>query len=89
MSESQPFRLAFRREGPSVNAYIAPLETMDGARLLSSMPVTLLDADEQLWIDWKALMTRALDVLCQSALGVAVLRFDERPAPEHERAGNA
>lgn len=85
----QPFRLAFRHEGTQVNCYIAPVETMDGARLVSTMPVAVLNADKSIWDEWKVLMRRALRVMCVGALGTEPVEFIERPGPEHERGGNA
>ena len=85
----EPFRLAFRTEGSQVNCYIAPLETMQGARLVSTMPVAVLNADARIWTDWKLLMRRALRVMCREALGAEPVTMLERPAPENERGGNA
>lgn len=85
----EPFRLAFRHEGSAVNCYVAPVDTMEGARLISTMPTAVLDADKSIWEDWKKLMRRALVVMCREALGFEPVSMKEQPAPETERGGNA
>lgn len=89
MSIVKPFRLAFRTEGSMVNCYFAAPDTMEGARLVSAMPRRILQAEPQLWEDWRALMRRALSVMCREAIGSEPVEFTEEVAPEHERGGNA
>lgn len=84
-----PFRLAFRTEGAQVNCYIAPTDTMEGARLLSCMPRRVLQADDSIWQDWKALMQRVMTVICKEALNATPVNWVEEPGPEHEKSGHS
>lgn len=88
LKSDPPFRLAFRTEGQMVNCYLAPMGSMEGAHLVSCMPLPVLQYERPIWDDWKALMNRALTVMCREALGVEPTHFTEETAPDHERAGN-
>jgi hypothetical protein len=56
-------RLTFRTEGERLNAYLAPLDSMDGALLVGSMLVAAVrsDADNQLFNDWRQALDLWLD----------------------------
>ena len=83
-----PIRLAIRKEGEFVNAYLAQSDSMEGAVLLGSIRRTILERDDSIWEKWKKLMTDAVSNAIHD-------QFDQRPtfeeqrAPEHERAGEA
>lgn len=81
-------RLAIRREGEFVNAYHAGTDSMQGAMLMGSIRVSILDKHPEVWNDWKQLMTRAYQALIEGALGQKP-EMTESPAPEHERSGRA
>lgn len=88
MTEQMLMRLAIRREGQFVNAYHAAHDTMDGAMLVGSLRVSILDAHPDIWEDWKKLMSRAYQAVIHDVTGVKP-HMDETPAPEHERSGRA
>jgi hypothetical protein len=86
--QKAPFRLAYRKEGEFVNAYYAEPGTMEGAILLGSMRVSILDSTPGLFDDFQACMRKALEQACRN------VGFDMGPwqvfhAPEHERTGDA
>ncbi len=93
MSDPKPaavpaYRLAFRSEGDFVNCYFAPLRTMDGAILVSSMRRSILETDPVLFEDWKMALQLAFDR--QNAReGAPSAGWTEHRAPEHERTGEA
>lgn len=81
-------RLAIRTEGQMVNAYVATTQDMNGALLIGSVSLGLLNMDNALFYGFKQLMTDALHVMVR-AQGGKVLEVMEQPAPEHEKAGHA
>lgn len=84
-----PFRIAFRTEGANVNCYLAENDTMEGAQLISFMPYSALKADATIFPDWQSCMQRVVAAACKGVLGDGPIGFDVKPAPEHERGGNA
>jgi hypothetical protein len=90
MSEKKSIgmRLAIRKEGRFVNAYAALENTMQGAVLLGSMAAGLCEEDDTIWKRWKALM---IDIMAEAVEKMFGERPDmpERPAPEHEKSGEA
>lgn len=80
-------RLAIRREGAFVNAYLAQEGTMDGAKLLGSLA---LDVAHHVVVfeRWKALMNDILSSAVEAIFGQKP-EMTERTAPEHERSGSA
>lgn len=82
-------RVSFRREGDMVNAYMTPPTTLEGAVLLASMRATLLDHAPPAWPEFRKVVYTAFAVLVQNVTGTAPEFTEERPAPEHERAGRA
>jgi len=81
-------RLAIRAEGTQVNAYIAPLKTMDGAILIGSLLRSAAQDDPQLFDDWKEALCLWQQRLLSGIVGSEVTSTT-RPAPEHERTGDA
>jgi len=81
-------RLAIRKEGAWVRAYLASEGTMDGARELGAILVTIADQDENIWTRWKLLMMDAVSAIIGRVFD-QVPEWTERPAPEHERSGRA
>lgn len=83
------FRLAIRAEGHMINAYIAPMDSMQEALLIGSINRNACDARRALFDQFKELMKEVLTEACKGALGAAPSGFDERQAPEHEKSGRA
>jgi hypothetical protein len=81
-----PIRLAIRKEGDFVNAYLAAADTMDGATLLGSIRTTLAEHGDVFQI-WKKSMSDAFSVLVRETLGQEPQMHEQR-APEHERSGH-
>jgi hypothetical protein len=80
-------RIAIRVEGEMINAYLAPLENMEGAILLGSIRHKVCRASRPAFDAFRALMQQAFNVAAKDALGVEAAKFDIEPAPEHERSG--
>ena len=88
MSENDPaFRLAFRREGGMLNTYYARVGTMEGALLVASIKMSLIEARPDIFDRYKAIMTDALGAAVEAVSGGAVKLWSEQRAPEHERSG--
>ena len=86
---SLSLRLSFRVEGAQWSVYIAPLGTMDGAKLLASVAMSAAEEPEI-----KELFMRfardAFDCLVKTRLRTKVPGWnDPVRAPEHERSGSA
>ena len=89
MSRGQPMlRLAVRQEGATIQAYAARLNTMDDALTLGSIATGVCEADRSVFDAWVKVMSSALAALLATQ-GVTVTEFEQRDAPQHERAGNA
>lgn len=82
-------RIAFRREGAVVNCYWAETDTMVGATLIGSIAVSVCDTEPEIWERFKELMCDAFSGIVRRAIGQSPGFTEERPAPEHERAGRA
>lgn len=82
-------RLAMRREGDNWNAYYAEENTMDGAIYLGSIRIVLVENDDGLKDGFKDLMRSVVDNVIEGALGSKPEWIGEKPAPEHEKSGNA
>lgn len=86
MTQYIGLRLAIRREGASVNAYLATTESMKDARFLGSIAFDVAQREE--YFDaWKALMTKVMTDAVQFVFGETPT-VSEQKAPEHERSGN-
>lgn len=83
-------RLAFREEGKWWNAYYADVGTMANALRLGSIRMTLVLGNPTRKDEFIALMREAWADVAEQKFGVRP-EFPEgpRPAPEHERSGNA
>ncbi len=82
-----PVRLAIRREGNSVNAYIADPKTMEDAIFVASLSVGIAGKSD-FFERWKQLMSDILALAVEEIYGQEP-EMHTRPAPEHERGGNA
>ena len=89
MTTRAPFRLAFRKEGRFVHAYLASTKSMEGAELLCSVRLGLLGAAPDHWDRWRDLVTELFKVFVEERLRMPVELPGPEPAPEHERAGEA
>lgn len=89
-----PFRIAFRREGRSWNAYVAPVkpgsDSMAGAVLIGSIAIGAVESSQEIRQDFMELMKRVVSHVVTDVTGVAIERWEEPvAAPESERAGHA
>jgi len=82
-------RLAIRQEGNMVNAYVAKADTMEGAFVIGSIALGVVQARRDLFDRFQQTMTAALQVLVEANTGLKVEGFDVQAAPEHEKAGHA
>lgn len=86
----EAFRVAVRREGATINAYMAPMHTMEGAKPIASISAGLCQLDRTIFEDFKALVAKSVESLAKASFGdTAVLGTEFREAPAHERAGHA
>lgn len=87
-----PFRIAIRQEGPTVNAYLAPNESMDEKALLCSVDRRLIDVagglDGPVFAAFRELAQACAVTWCKEATGVEPAFAGYREAPEHERSGH-
>jgi hypothetical protein len=84
-----PMRIAIRTEGTVLVAYITEQSTMDRAISIGSISRVIARDYPELFERWKELMKAAMTALCQELFGVTPQNWDESPAPERERSGNA
>jgi hypothetical protein len=82
-----PCRLAIRREGNFVNAYLALDDTMEDAQLLGSLSMWVAQ-DPEMWQQWRELMREACARQVQRITGVKPVLNRTVRAPEHERSGH-
>jgi hypothetical protein len=86
---STPLRIAIREEGGSVNAYLAPTGSMQGAVLVSSLPANVARLPG-VWPAWQEFWRTASAAIVRDVLPDAkVLDVQFTTAPEHEKAGHA
>lgn len=88
MTTTGKLKLAIRKEGACINAYLAKIDGTKDALLIGHMTVAAAELDRQLFEDFKGLMVRTMTALVQ-AQGATVLGFEESPAPASEQAGHA
>jgi hypothetical protein len=88
MATTGTMRLAIRREGADINAYLAKSTGMDGALLIGHIATAAAQLDPNLFEGFKALMVATMAVLMKDQ-GLTVIGTEERDAPEGERAGHA
>lgn len=89
MTEQKPaFRIALRDEGTFWNAYLASMDSMDGALHIGSLRMSIVRNNgkaRQAFIElMQSVMADALH-----DLKINVERFNIEPAPEAERGGRA
>lgn len=77
---SKPMRIAIRQEGKMVNAYWAPIDSMEGAELVCCCSVEVLDDAPELQEAFYMLMQMASVALCKSRLGVVPKAVEFAPA---------
>lgn len=82
-------RLAFRQEGNFWNAYVASVGTMDKAFLLGSIMMGAVANNPTRKAAFMDLMKDAFADAAQALTGERPAAFDERAAPETERAGHS
>ncbi len=87
MNGTPRLRLALRAEGNFWNAYVAQADTMEGALLIGSIAMTAVQ-NRRRKRAFMELMTDSVKHYL-STVGATVTGFEERPAPQHERAGRA
>lgn len=80
-------RLAIRREGEFINAYLAQRNTMDDATLLGSLAIGPAGKPD-IFEAWKKLMTVVVSRAVTEAFGQQPTMV-ERAAPESERSGSS
>lgn len=85
-----PFRLAFRKEGEFVHAYLAAIDSMEGATLMATMRVSVLNATPGLFDEFRVLLQKTVEY----GMREAGLEFDSSywtslPAPPYENTGDA
>jgi hypothetical protein len=82
-------RLALRQEGADWNAYYALPDTMEGARPLGSIKLSIVMANPALKAGFMTLMREVVADLVQRRTGLKLDWRAPEVAPEHERSGNA
>lgn len=80
-------RVAIRKEGNWVNAYLAEYDTMEDAKLIGSLAIGIAGRGD-FFARWKQLMSDAMALAVEDIYGQKPV-METEPAPEHERAGNA
>lgn len=83
------FRIATRAEGPLVNAYLAPMESMEGAILIGCVPRAVCNSDSTVFDEFLELMKRVASVASVAAFGQEPIAFRQQDVPEHEKVGHA
>jgi hypothetical protein len=80
-------RVAIRKEGARVNAYLAKEGSMDNAMLVSFIPLALAERGE-FFERWKNLMSDMLRHMVEEFFDQTPEMIEQR-APESERSGTA
>jgi hypothetical protein len=81
-------RLAFRVEGKWWIAYYALPNTMEGAIVLGSIAMSLVE-DKERKLAFQAIMKSAVEDLFAARFGDVIDSWNEQQAPESERSGSA
>jgi len=82
-------RLALRVEGSMWVAYIAQSETMEGAHLLGSIRMAIIQSSPERKAEFMRLMEESMGAVLREALGTEITFGEPHGAPEHERSGTA
>lgn len=86
---TKPYRVAMREEGPMVNLYWTPADTMQGAQLVGCISSDIVHSSPELGHAFKVFAQCCAVELAKVRLGAKVIGVDVSDAPEHERAGKA
>ena len=87
--DEPPVRLALRQEGDWWVAYLASTGTMKGSLEIGRVLMGIVASNEDNRRAFMDLMSKALSDAIEHEFGVRPERIEERPAPEHEKYGNA
>lgn len=82
-------RLALRVEGKMWNAYFALPNTMEDSIYLGSILLKSAMINPEIKQGFIELMSTAVSDIIESVVGVRPESWNEQPAPEHEKSGNA
>lgn len=82
------FRLAIRKEGPYLRAYLAEPSTMKGSFEIASIAVGIVTTAPDGFDRWKQLLLDGMKQFLSDHLATAEIEFTEHPAPECERSGH-
>ncbi len=74
------YRIAVRHEGKLVSAYWAPIDSMEGAELVASCSMEVLDDAPELQDAWYMFLQMASVAMCKSRLGVVPRAVEFTPA---------
>lgn len=86
----QVARIAFRVEGHMWNAYVAKLDTMEGAHLIGSIAMRVVEDRPERKKQFMDMMQEVFSDISEELLGARATYPDGvQRAPEHERAGRA
>jgi hypothetical protein len=88
MPRKLPVRLAFREEGNFWNCYLARAGTMEGAKLIGSIAIGPVRANNVFKRIYMNLMEQILAETIEDLTGL-VPEWEEQSAPEGERSGHA
>lgn len=83
----KPFRIALHQEGGMLNAYWAPIDSMEGAELVASCSLEILDDAPELQTAYYCFMQLASVAMCKSRLGVVPRSVEFTPDPSLKLGG--
>lgn len=66
--ETPAYRIVFKTEGEFLHAYVAPRGSMEGAELIATMRVSVLQWDPTIQAAWRALMYQTVNVALYAGL---------------------
>lgn len=89
MNKQQIGRLAMRQEGGNWNAYYALPTSMEQPIFLGSIRMDAVVGHPERKAAFMDMMRDVVSDLIEEKTGVRPTWGGEKPAPEHERAGNA
>ena len=90
MTVNSDFRLALRQEDQFWNAYMAKIGTMEGALLIGSIHMRIVENSPTVKREFMDCMKSAFTRAIKDVLGISIDHWnDPRSAPETERSGNA
>lgn len=83
-----PGRLAFRTQGNFWHAYFAPLDSMEGALLMGTIGIGVIENSPHRKQQFMDLMKGIFDDFCQDQFKAKPIWHDPVTAPTHEESGN-